>query len=139
MSNGQLSTSTPISHTNVETTVFSLTNLAPGTYTLTYNIALRPTGATATYHKAWCWVNDDPKNLIASNVGLPRDWPTSKEVTTEITVTAESGSILIKAMVDAADPVELVPKHEITEKDADGNDVVKTQGCFWSVVSSESL
>lgn len=132
-SSGQLSQSTPISHQNEETTVFSIENLAPGTYTLKYNIALRPQGSQAMYRKAWCWVNDDPKELIASNIGLPRDWPTSKEVSTEITVTAESGPVLIKAIVQADDPVELMHANEVTEKDGSGNDVTKTQGCFWSV------
>jgi hypothetical protein len=130
-SSGQLSQNAAIAN-NVETTVFSL-DLAPGVYTLKYNIALRPQEAKATYQKAWCWVNDDEKQLIASNITLPHDWPTSKEVTTQITVTADSGPILIKAMVDAADPVELLYKHDVTEKDADGNDVSKTEGCFWSI------
>ena len=134
-STGHLSESTAIAN-DVETTVFSIANLAPATYTLKYNIALRAAGPTAMFRKAWCWVDNGEKELIASNIGLPRDWPTSKEVSTQITVTPESGPILIKAMVVADNPVELVHAHEITEKDRDGNDVVKTQGCLWSIVQS---
>lgn len=131
MNSGHLSESMAIAN-NVETTVFTL-NLAPGTYSLKYNIALRAAGPTAMFRKAWCWVNDEPKELIASNIGLPRDWPTSKDVSTQITVTESSGPVLIKAMVVADNPVELLHKHETTEKDLNGNDVVKDQGCFWSI------
>lgn len=130
-SSGNLSENTAIAN-NVETTVFTL-DLAPGTYSLTYNIAMKPQGAKATYHKAWCWVNDFEKELIASNIALPQDWPTSKEVTTQIT--SDGSPILIKALVNADDPVELVHKHEVTEKDMYGNDVTKQQGCFWEIVA----
>ena len=126
---GHLSENTAIAN-NVETTVFTLENLAPGTYILKYNIALQPQGPKATYHKAWCWVNDFEKELIASNITLPQDWPTSKEVT--VSVTSDGSPILIKALVDADDPVELVYKHNVTEKDMNGNDVTKPQGCFWN-------
>lgn len=126
---GQLSESLPISHENEETTVFTLPPLPPGTYTLKYNIALRPQGPKAMYRKAWCWVNDLSHELIASNVGLPRDWPTSKEVTITLNITAESLPITIKAMVQADDPVELMHAQEVTN----GNDVITRKGCFWSV------
>lgn len=130
---GRLSESTAISHNNVETSVFTLPSLPPGSYTLKFNIALRPQGSKAMYRKAWCWVNDLDRELIASNIALPQDWPTSKEVTTPLDITAESGPITIKAMVEADDPVELVPAEEVTVKDAYGNDVTQTQGCFWSI------
>ena len=126
---GHLSENTTIAN-NVETTVFTLENLAPGTYILKYNIALQPQGPKATYHKAWCWVNDFEKELIASNITLPQDWPTSKEVT--VSVTSDGSPILIKALVNADDPVELVHKHNVTERDMYGNDVTKPQGCFWN-------
>ena len=130
-SSGQLLENTAIAN-NVETTVFTLENLAPGTYTLTYNIAMKPQGPKATYHKAWCWIDNLEKELIASNISLPQDWPTSKEVTTQITVT--DAPVLIKALVNADDPVELVYAHNVTEKDMYGNDVTKQQGCFWGIL-----
>lgn len=131
-SSGQLLENTAIAN-NVETTVFTLENLAPGTYSLTYNIAMKPQGPKATYQKVWCWINDFEKELIASNISLPQDWPASKEVTTQITVADASSPVLIKALVNADDPVELVHKHNVTEKDMYGNDVTKPQGCFWTL------
>ena len=59
---------------NVETTGFVLENLAPGFYDITYNIAMKPQESKATYHKAWCWINDLERELIASNITLPQDW-----------------------------------------------------------------
>lgn len=131
-SSGNLSENTAIAN-NVETTVFTLENLAPGTYSLTYNISMKPQGPKATYQKVWCWINDFEKELIASNISLPQDWPTSKEVTTQIAVT-DGIPIHIKALVSADDPVELVHAHNVTEKNMYGNDVTKQQGCFWSIL-----
>jgi hypothetical protein len=129
-SSGNLSENTAIAN-NVETTVFTLENLAPGTYSLTYNISMKPQGPKATYHKAWCWIdNQEEKELIASNITLPQDWPTSKKVT--VSVTSDGSPILIKALVNADDPVELLHKHGVIEKDMYGNDVTKQQGCFWN-------
>lgn len=128
-SSGQLLENTAIAN-NVETTVFTL-DLAPGIYDITYNIAMKPQGPKATYHKAWCWIDNFDKELIASNITLPQDWPTSKEVTTQIT--SDGSPILIKALVHADDPVELVHAHDVVEKDMNGNDVTKQQGCFWSI------
>ncbi len=129
---GSLSENTAIAN-NVETTVFTLENLAPGIYDLKYQISMKPQGSKATYHKAWCWVSNGEKELIASNITLPQDWPTSKEVTTQLTVTADSPPIHIKALVDADDPVELEHFHETTEKDRYGNDVTAKKGCFWEI------
>jgi hypothetical protein len=127
---GNLSENAAIAN-NVETTVFTLA-LPAGIYDLKYNIALQPADAKATYHKAWCWIDDLDKELIASNIALPHDWPTSKEVTVSITSDG-STPILIKALVDADDDVELMHAHDVVEKNMYGNDVTKKQGCFWKI------
>lgn len=129
---GSLETNTFIAN-NTETTVFTL-NLPQGSYTLTYNIAFQPAESIASYHKGWCWIDNNEKQLIVSNLSLPRDWPTSKEVSTEI-ISDGSTPILIKALVQAEHPVELMHKHQITEKDMYGNDITKFQGCYWKITS----
>jgi len=42
-------------------------------------------------------------------------------------------TILIKALVDADDDVELMHAHDVVEKDMYGNDVTRKQGCFWNI------
>lgn len=129
---GHLAENIPIAN-NVETTVFTLT-LPAGTHSLKYAIAFQPAETLASYQKGYMWVNDQGKELIVSNLCLPRDWPTLKEITTEITSDGTT-PILIKALVQAEHPVELMHKREITEKDMYGNDVTKTQGCYWEITS----
>lgn len=129
---GHLEINTPIAN-DTETTVFTLTP-PQGTYTLTYNIAFQPTGSIASYQKGYMWIDDLSRELIVSNLALPRDWPTSKEITTNI-VSDGTTPILIKALVQSEHPVELMHKHTVTEKDRYGNDWLKIQGCFWKLTS----
>lgn len=129
---GHLEINTPIAN-DTETTVFTLTP-PQGTYTLTYNIAFQPAGSLASYQKGYMWIDDLPRELIVSNLALPRDWPTSKEISTNI-VSDGTTPILIKALVQAEHGVELMHKHTVTEKDQYGNDVTKNQGCFYTLTS----